>query len=243
MPGLPKASPSTRLAVLRPTPGKVTPRRTASRGLGDRVELIPGRRSGWHPGPDPAARSPCLPIPRSPSAGPATSSIRLIPHGWGDIHPRNLGLRMRTIRRAARPPVSDQQEHLVIRIRPRMRRLGQERCRPGHGGGYSLSRRDQHVRGQGNQQRRQALGVAPIPRQRHQPEQVIRSAGILPGNRRSSPLALFAAHKPVLTQRAAPVRHLPSLQNRRERELAGWLMCRPGGRHTLAADGVFRPTG
>ena len=119
----------------------------------------------------------------------ATSSIRLIPHGWGDIHPRNLGLRMRTIRRAARSPVSDQQEHLVIRIRPRMRRLGQERRRPGHGGGYSLSHRDQHVRGQGNQQRRQALGVAPVPRQRHQPEQVIRSAGILPGNRRSSPLA------------------------------------------------------
>src|SRR6185503_516528 len=105
--------------------------------------------------------------------------------------------------RAAGPPVGDQQEDLVARVGPRVRRLSHQRRRSGHQGGGRLRHGDQDVGAESHQHRREALRrVGGPPQQRHRREQVTGSAGSPLGRRRCRCLlpALLARHHPLITQ-------------------------------------------
>jgi hypothetical protein len=65
--------------------------------------------------------------------------------------------RVGDVRRAAGPPVGNQQEDLVARIGPGMRGLSQQRRRPGERGGGRLRHGDEHVDRERDQDRDQAL--------------------------------------------------------------------------------------
>ena len=109
--------------------------------------------------------------------------------------------RMRGIRRAAGPPVRDQQEDLVAGISPRMRGLSHQGRRPGHHGGGGLRHRDQHVGAESDQDRRETFRRARIAQQRHRAKQVKGPAVDTSTRRRRRWLtaALLARHPPVLT--------------------------------------------
>ncbi len=114
--------------------------------------------------------------------------------------------RVREVGRAAGPPAGDQQEDLVAGVRPRMRRLGQDRRRPGHHGSGRLRRRYQDVGAEGDQHRGDTLRPAAIARPAHRPKQVMRPAVGPLGHDgcRSLLTVLLVRHQPVLTHRRQP---------------------------------------
>jgi hypothetical protein len=102
--------------------------------------------------------------------------------------------RVRAVGRLPGPAVGRQQEDLVARVGPGVRRLGHQGRRPGQHGGGCLGDRDQDVGGEGDQDGRPALRLARIARQRHRPEHFLGSGpGLL------FP-ALLECHQSLLTE-------------------------------------------
>ena len=112
--------------------------------------------------------------------------------------------RMRGVRRAAGPPVGDQQEDLVAGISPRMRRLSHQRRRPSHHGSDRLRHRDQHVGAESDQHRRETLRRARIAQQGHRPKQVKGPAGDTTSRRRRRCLVRRPARAPSTSTNTPP---------------------------------------
>ena len=158
--------------------------------------------------------STTYPMTKSLAGSGSTSSLDAVGdrhRGTGDEQPErreqrpDVGLpavaeRVR-VRRAGRRDrrFGDQQEDLVAGVRPGVGRLGDHRRRAGHHRRQRLRHRDQDVGAEGDQHRRQALGLTRRARLRHGPEQVEGS----PGGRRADGRRLLAVllmrHRLVLT--------------------------------------------
>ena len=113
---------------------------------------------------------------RQDSAGDEQSERR---EQGPDIGLSPVTQRMRIVRRAARPPVGDEQEHLVPRIRPRVRGFREDGRGPRDRRGDGLRDGHQHVRGERDEDRRDARGRARGGRSAERAEERVRRPGPL----------------------------------------------------------------